>query len=107
MVGDIVLAPFPFTNLQEVKIRPVLLVADVSYPRELDWIVCEVTSQPRMDVLQLAIADNDLASGRLLRSSWVRPDRMMTLNDTVFRRTIARLSNNRLTEILAAVRVIF
>ena len=46
MVGDIVLAPFPFTNLQEAKIRPVVVVADVTYPGEQDWIVCEVTSSP-------------------------------------------------------------
>ena len=107
MVGDVVLALFPFTNLQDAKIRPVLVIADVSYPNEQDWMVCEVTSQPRADVRQLPIADNDLASGRLLRSSWVRPDRVMTLNDVVFRRTIARLSDARLGEILSEIRAIF
>ena len=101
------LALFPFTNLQDAKIRPVLVIADVSYPNEQDWMVCEVTSQPRADVRQLPIADNDLASGRLLRSSWVRPDRVMTLNDVVFRRTIARLSDARLGEILSEIRAIF
>jgi len=104
MVGDIALALFPFTNLQDAKIRPVLVVADVRYPSERDWMVCEVTSQPRVDVLQLPIGDGDLASGRLLRSSWVRPDRVMTLNEEVFWRAIARLSDARLAEILASVR---
>ena len=106
MVGDVVLALFPFTNLQDAKIRPVLVIADVSYPNEQDWMVCEVTSQPRADVLQLPIAGNDLDSGRLLRSSWIRPDRVMTLNDVVFRRTIARLSDVRLGEVLAEIRAI-
>ena len=63
MVGDIALALFPFTNLQDAKIRPVLVVADVTYPSEQDWMVCEVTSQPRADVLQLPIGDGDIASG--------------------------------------------
>ena len=101
------LALFPFTNLQDAKIRPVLVIADVSYPNEQDWMVCEVTSQPRADVLQLSIADNDLASGRLLRSSWVRPDRVMTLNDVVFRRTIARLTDAKMAEILSEIRSFF
>ena len=106
MVGDVALALFPFTNLQDAKIRPVLVIADVSYPNEQDWMVCEVTSQPRAYVLQLPIADNDLDFGRLLRSSWVRPDRVMTLNDVVFRRTVARLSDARLGEVLAEIRAI-
>ncbi|MCY3692783.1 MAG: type II toxin-antitoxin system PemK/MazF family toxin [Chloroflexota bacterium] len=107
MVGDIALALFPFTNLQDAKIRPVLVVADVTYPSEQDWMVCEVTSQPRVDVLQLPIGDGDIASGRLLRSSWVRPDRVMTLNEEVFRQTIARLTDSKTVEILASVRSLF
>ena len=41
MVGDIVLTPFPFTDLSATKIRPAMVVAEVGMH---DWIVCEVTS---------------------------------------------------------------
>ena len=107
MVGDIVFAPFPFTNLQGAKNRPVLVVADVRYPSQLDWIVCEITSQPQTPGNPILLAAADLQRSRLLQRSWVRPDRMATLNESVFGRTIARLTDAKLAEILAAVRALF
>ena len=46
MVGEIVWAPFPFTDLSQSKVRPVLVIADVRETAESDWIVCEITSGP-------------------------------------------------------------
>ena len=42
MVGDVVLAPFPFTDLSEIKVRPAVVVADVGTQ---DWVLCEITSR--------------------------------------------------------------
>ena len=46
MVGDVVLTPFPFTDLSQTKIRPAVVLADVGMQ---DWVLCEITSssQPR------------------------------------------------------------
>ena len=108
MVGDIVLAPFPFTNLQEAKIRPVLVVADVRHGTERDWIVCEITSGRAAHVREVAIMPSDLQTGRLYRrNSRARPDRLTTLNESIFRRTVARLTASKTAEIPAVVRSLF
>ena len=107
MVGDIIFAPFPFTNLRGAKNRPVLVVADVGYPNQVDWIVCEVTSQPQTPGNPILLAAADFQRGRLLQRSWVRPERMATLNESVFGNTVGRLTDAKLAEILTAVRALF
>ena len=107
MVGEIVWAPFPFTDLSQAKPRPVLVVADVGNTRDDDWIVCEITSNPRRQDRAIAISRRDMESGRLRPGSQVRPDRLTTLNEAVFQDTVGRLSPGKLAEVLAAVRNLF
>ena len=45
MVGNIVIVRFPYTDMRNAKLRPGLLVADVGYANQLDWMVCQITTQ--------------------------------------------------------------
>ena len=107
MVGNIVIVRFPYTDLSNAGMRPGLLVADVRYGNQLDWVVCRITTQSLPGSGQIALAPDDLADGQLDRSSWVRPDRIMTMNERIFGNTVARLTDAKLAEILAAVRSLF
>ena len=104
MVGDVVLTPLPFTDLSEIKVRPAVIVADVGTQ---DWVLCQITSKAPARDRHVLIAPTDMRTGRLRRRSWVRPDRLYTLNESVFRRTIGRLSAAKHAEIAAAVRSLF
>ena len=104
MVGDVVLAPFPFTDLSDVKIRPAVVVADVGMQ---DWVLCEITSSPQVRDRYISIGRNDMETGTLKVRSWARPDRLTTLNDSVFERRVGRLSAAKHAEIAAAVRSLF
>ena len=107
MVGNIVIVRFPYTDMRQGKIRPGLLVADVSYRRQIDWMVCLITTQVLRGSRQIALAPGDLDAGRLDERSWVRPDRLMTMNESIFGNTVARLTDAKTDEILAAVRSLF
>ena len=104
MVGDVLWATFPYTDLSGVKDRPAVVLADVGMR---DWILCEITSVGQVRPGDIAIANSDMQVGRLRRRSRVRPSRLHTLNEGVFRRTIGRLTDAKLAEILAAVRALF
>ena len=107
MVGDIVIVRFPYTDLSNARIRPGLLVADVRHDQQPDWVVCRITTQSLPGSGQIALEPNDLVVGQLAQDSWVRPDRIMTMNEQIFRNTVARLTDAKLAEILAAVRSLF
>lgn len=107
MVGDIIWAPFPFTNLRSNKVRPALVIANVRDANEADWILCEITSSSIRHAREIAIARGDMQSGRLRPNSRLRPDRLATLDESVFQQTIARLTDDKLAEITAAVRALF
>ena len=104
MVGDVVLAPLPFTNLSGIKIRPAAFLADVGMQ---DWVLCEITSNPQLRDRYIAIGRDDMDRGRLRLQSWARPDRLTTLNDSVFKKRLGRLSTAKHAEIAAAVRSLF
>ena len=104
MVGDIVLAQLPQTDLTIGKVRPALVVADVG---NRDWVVCRMTSSPLTFRAEIAIARGDLLRGRLRPGTKVRPDRLNTINEDVFERAVGHLTDAKLAEILAAVRSLF
>ena len=103
MVGDVILTPFPFTNLQDTKLRPAVVLADVG---SKDWILCQITSRPARD-RSIIIRADDMDSGELRLLSWARPDRLSTLNEGIFRRKVGQLTDQKLEEITAAVRDLF
>ena len=39
--GDVVLVPFPYSDLSQTKVRPAVCLADAGRG---DWILCQVTS---------------------------------------------------------------
>jgi mRNA interferase MazF len=87
--GDLLLVPFPFTDLSAVKRRPVLAVtAADSYG---DFIAIPVTSRPQAEY-GLALAATDMVSGTLPAASWIRTNRIVTLNASLVVKTVGRIS---------------
>jgi mRNA interferase MazF len=87
--GDLLLIPFPFTDLSAAKRRPVLaLTAADSFG---DFIALAVTSRPQTEH-GLPLAASDLVSGSLPAASWIRTNRIVTLNASLVVRTIGRVS---------------
>jgi len=88
--GDLLLIPFPFTDLSASKRRPVLLLtAPDSYG---DFIALPVTSRPQSEH-GLAISAGDVAGGALPAPSWIRTNRVVTLNVSLIAKTFGRVSD--------------
>ena len=73
-------------------------------PDRLDWVVCRVATRPLLNSRQIALAPPDLSAGRLNKRSWVLPDRMMGMNERILGNTVARLTDAKTAEVLAAIR---
>ena len=86
--GDLLLVPFPFTDLSAAKRRPVLaLTAPDSYG---DFIALPVTSRPQ-STHGVSLAATDLVKGSLPMASWIRTDRIVTLNADLVVKSIGRV----------------
>jgi len=79
----------PFSDLSATKRRPVLaLTAPDSYG---DFIALPVISRPQTEH-GLPIVAADLVSGSLPAASWVRTNRIVTLNVSLVVKTVGRVS---------------
>lgn len=75
--GDVVVAPFPYSDFSQVKRRPNLVLAVL---QGQDVILCQITSKPVSNPNAIAINNADFATGGLRENSKVRPDKMITID---------------------------
>ncbi len=90
--GDIVLVPFPFTDLSSAKQRPALVISKSDYNKKTeDIITCGITSNLQNADNSVLIDDNDLSEGTLRAKSRVKVGKIFTLKQSLVRKTVAKL----------------
>ena len=65
--GEVVLVPFPFSDLSQSKVRPAVCLADAGRG---DWVLCQITSRAYGDPAATPLDARDFASGVLLVASF-------------------------------------
>ena len=88
-IGQVVLVPFPFSDLSHAKLRPAVVLADAGRD---DWILCQVTSNPYSDLKAVQLGENDFILGSLHRASFARPGKLFTANMSLIHSEVGRLS---------------
>jgi len=73
--GDVVVLPFPFSDLSSSKRRPALVVAIASHN---DIILAQITSQSFSDKYAIELLEADFSYGSLNISSNIRPNKLFT-----------------------------
>ena len=104
VAGEIVVVPFPQTNLQVGKRRPALVVAAISGN---DFILCQITSQARSDGYSIPLRKTDFDHGNLAMESFIRPNRLFTVEHSVILYSVGKLKLAKLQEVKAKIRRIF
>lgn len=98
--GDVVVVPFPFSDLSATKRRPALVVATLEGD---DVILCQITSKTLTDGYALAIADADFMSGGLRQESNIRPNRIFTADSNIILYRAGTLSPQKLQEVIERI----
>ena len=92
---DIVLLPYPFTDLKGKKIRPALVVSNDSVnSKSKDCIMLPLTSVIKDEPYSIAINQEDLSSGQLIKSSRIKIDKIFTVEKRLIVMKIGTLSHN-------------
>jgi mRNA interferase MazF len=99
-VGEVVLVPFPFSDLSHSKVRPAVCLADAGRG---DWTLCQVTSSPYGDPRAVPLGGADFATGGLLVASYARPGKLFTAHSSLLVRSVGKLNDPALQRLLSAV----
>ncbi len=98
--GEVVVVPFPFSDLSESKRRPALVLADLAGD---DIILCQITSQNVKDFYSIALNSKDFSSGNLNKTSNIRPNRIFTADKHIVLKRIGRIHSFKINEVMNKV----
>jgi mRNA interferase MazF len=98
--GEVVVIPFPFSDLSQSKRRPALVLALVDGD---DAILCHITSKNIGDRYSIPIEDGNFESGGLKQPSNIRPNRLFTADTHIILYRIGTIKQDKLNHIVSKV----
>ena len=97
-VGDVVIIPFPYSDLSQSKRRPALVLAGVGRG---DFLLCQITSKQYDDPHALLLNESDFLSGSLRRDSFIRIGKLFTANETLIAGIAGHVKSAKIAEAIA------
>ena len=98
--GEVVVLPFPFSDLSASKRRPALVVA--SLPGD-DLILSMITSKAVRDSHAISLNAENFAVGGLPRQSSIRPNRLFTADSHIILRSVGKITDDKLQEVVDSI----
>jgi mRNA interferase MazF len=95
--GEIVVLEFPFSNLVQVKRRPSLVI---KVPKGDDIIVCQITGKSYEKSLEIPIKKEDFYKGNLKVQSYVRLDKIFSVEKSLIKYKACSLKQEKFNEII-------
>lgn len=90
--GEIIIVPFPFSDLSSIKQRPVLVLSKTSDNKAADDIItCGITSNLKDSRYSIFVENRDIEHGIIPTKSRIKVDKLFTLNKGIIKKKIARL----------------
>ena len=87
---DIVLVPFPYSDLTGAKQRPALIISNKKLNEYQDRICCLITSNAPSDGME--IRKYILSEGNLPFQSWIKPHRLFTIHEKIIIKKLATIT---------------
>lgn len=97
---QVILLPFPFSDLTANKLRPALVLAQAG---KGDWVLCQITSNAYADPDAIVLTDVDFSAGGLQRVSYARASKLFTAHESLFQRAVGQVSQNRHAQVVRTI----
>lgn len=98
--GDVVVVPFPFSDLTQSKRRPALVIAALEGD---DVILCQITSKAIRDKYAVSLDEKEFAVGSLKQASNIRPNRIFTADNHIILYRVGTLTTEKLSETVETI----
>ncbi|MBI4448289.1 type II toxin-antitoxin system PemK/MazF family toxin [Candidatus Woesearchaeota archaeon] len=102
--GDVVVIPFPFSNLTDSKRRPAFVSANLEGD---DLILCQITSEARFDRYAIPLSNDNFKKGRLSLLSLIRPNKIFTADKSIILYKVGSIQDWKIREIEDTIIKIF
>jgi len=98
--GDVVVLPFPYSNLSSSKKRPALIIAILEGD---DVVLCQITSRQRKDKHSIELKDSDFKQGKLNVDSYIKSNRIFTADKSIILYKIGSLKEKKTNEAIESI----
>ena len=102
-IGQVVLATFPFSDLSSKKLRPCLMIGFADFDNIL---LCQITSKDYGSKKAVKLLKSDFSKGTLVINSFIRPDKIATLDKTRIKSVLGTISTTKHNEVKESLKVI-
>ncbi len=102
--GDVIVLPFPFSDLSNSKKRPALVVANLESD---DVILSQITSQTRLDKYSVILTNDEFETGSLNQMSLIKPHRLFTADKSIILYKLGSLKESKIKEVKEEIIKIF
>lgn len=91
--GEIVIVPFPFTDLSDKRQRPVLILSKEEDNKLFgDVVTCGITSNLRNIKYSVLIDNSNLKRGIIPKKSRIKVNKLFTLDKRTIIKSVARIN---------------
>lgn len=98
--GDIVVVPFPFSDLSDSKKRPAMIVCSL---KGNDLILCQITSKKTKDDYSVPLLEKDFFNGSLEQDSNIRPNKLFTADKSIILYKVGKLKEIKTVEVIEKI----
>jgi len=98
--GDIIVIPFPFSDLSSSKKRPALVLTEL---RGNDLILCQITSKNTRDSYSIPLSEKGFKKGTLKQDSNIRPNKIFTADNSIIEYKIGSLKETKAKQVVEKV----
>ena len=95
--GDIVVVEFPYSNLKIWKRRPALII---KVPEGEDILICQLTAESYEKSVEIPIRKNDFQQGELKKESYLRIDKIASIEKFLAKYKVGSLKQIKFEEIV-------
>ncbi len=95
-IGSVVLVGFPYSDYLKFKKRPALVIglADLD-----NLIICQITSKKFPSKSAINLSDKDFSRGGLQLESYIRPDKIYTIDPVLVGNIVGEIKDLKLQEV--------
>ena len=91
--GEIVIVPFPFSDLSSIKQRPVLILSkNIDNEKVEDIVTCGITSNVKNSKYSVLIKNEDLIEGEVPKINRVKVDKLFTISQDIVKKKVGRIN---------------